>query len=136
MESDKAAEGGRPPGTGKALFSRRRRLILVGLLGILGLLVADLARAPRDQWITRALLVALDGYQAHVSPHLQRAGVGCRFRPSCSHYAEDALRARGAFGGSWRTAWRLLRCGPWTPDGTVDPAPDPVPRESAPKMLD
>ena len=49
-------------------------------------------------------------------------GGGCRFDPSCSHYAEDALRKYGAWRGSIMAAKRLLRCHPWH-DGGYDPVP-------------
>ncbi len=100
---------------------RRRRLkawiILFGLLLALGL---DLARPSRDQLSARVLLGAIHLYQATLSPMLGTAGVRCRFKPSCSHYAEGAVRKYGAWTGSWKTVWRILRCGPWTPAGTVD----------------
>ncbi|MFA5890612.1 MAG: membrane protein insertion efficiency factor YidD [Actinomycetota bacterium] len=44
----------------------------------------------------------------------------CRFVPSCSEYAVEALRANGLVIGVAQTAWRLLRCAPWT-DGGFDP---------------
>jgi putative membrane protein insertion efficiency factor len=50
----------------------------------------------------------------------------CRFHPSCSRYAFDALRTHGALRGSWLTLWRLLRCQPF---GT--PGFDPVPPATA-----
>jgi len=100
--------------------SRRRRLVVVALAAIL-LLGLDLARAPEHQLSARTLLAAIDLYQATLSPALGRAGVRCRFRPSCSHYAEGAIRKHGALGGSLRTAWRIARCGPWTEAGTYDP---------------
>ena len=46
----------------------------------------------------------------------------CRFQPSCSAYALEALRVHGAFRGTWLAARRLLRCHPWGDFG-----PDPVP---------
>lgn len=49
-------------------------------------------------------------------------GGQCRFHPSCSHYAEDAIRRRGALRGLGLAGWRILRCGPFTRGG-VDPAP-------------
>lgn len=52
-------------------------------------------------------------------------GVNCRFTPTCSHYGADAIRHHGALGGGWRAAWRILRCGPWTPKGTNDPVVTP-----------
>ncbi len=67
-----------------------------------------------------ALLRALvRGYRYFLSPLLAPA---CRFHPSCSEYAEDALRLHGALRGGWLSARRLCRCGPWHPGG-VDPVP-------------
>jgi putative membrane protein insertion efficiency factor len=51
-------------------------------------------------------------------------GAQCRFEPSCSHYAIDALRSHGAVAGSVLAARRVLRCNPWTPGG-YDPVPPP-----------
>lgn len=51
-------------------------------------------------------------------------GANCRFEPSCSHYAIDALRQHGAARGSLLAARRVLRCNPWTPGG-YDPVPPP-----------
>ena len=57
-------------------------------------------------------------------------GGQCRFYPSCSHYAERAIRVHGALKGGWMSAWRVARCGPFT-DGGVDHVPPPrPPRES------
>ncbi len=81
----------------------------------------DLSRAPGRQWSARALLWTLDVYQATLSPQLSSAGIRCRFNPSCSHFAEGAIRRQGALVGSARAAWRVVRCGPWTAMGTEDP---------------
>ena len=53
-------------------------------------------------------------------------GGQCRFYPSCSRFAEDAIRTHGAARGALLSAWRIARCGPFT-DGGVDPVP-PRPR--------
>jgi uncharacterized protein len=45
----------------------------------------------------------------------------CKYHPSCSEYALDAIRKHGLVRGSVRTGWRLLRCNPWS-HGGVDPA--------------
>ena len=45
----------------------------------------------------------------------------CKFHPSCSRYALDAIRKDGLLRGSVRAGWRLLRCNPWS-HGGVDPA--------------
>jgi len=49
-------------------------------------------------------------------------GGQCRFYPSCSHYAEEAVRTHGALRGSLLAAWRIVRCGPFTAGG-VDHVP-------------
>lgn len=59
------------------------------------------------------------GYRVLVSPML---GPSCRFAPSCSEYAEQALEMHGAWRGGWLAVGRLCRCGPWNPGG-YDPVP-------------
>ena len=104
--------------------SRRRTLAAVLLFGAF-LFGLDQSQAPAEQWSARVLLAGIDGYQAVLSPLLPRAGVRCRFTPTCSHYGEAAIRARGALLGGALASWRVLRCGPWTPYGTHDPPPVP-----------
>ncbi len=66
-------------------------------------------------------------YQVTLSGWL---GGQCRFFPTCSHYAEEAIRVHGAVKGSAMATWRIARCGPFT-DGGVDhvPARRTVPRK-------
>ncbi|MBI2552204.1 membrane protein insertion efficiency factor YidD [Candidatus Uhrbacteria bacterium] len=45
----------------------------------------------------------------------------CKFHPSCSEYAKGALLKHGIIRGTWRTAWRLLRCNPFSPGGVDEP---------------
>jgi putative membrane protein insertion efficiency factor len=59
------------------------------------------------------------GYQIVLSPLL---GGRCRFAPSCSHYAIEALERHGALRGLWLTIRRVGRCHPWGGSG-VDPVP-------------
>lgn len=99
---------------------RRRRRALLVALAILLPLALDLARPAPRQLSARGLIGAIHLYQATLSPRLGAVGVRCRFKPSCSHYAEGAIRKRGALVGSALAGWRVLRCGPWTPAGTVD----------------
>ncbi|HVS01635.1 MAG TPA: membrane protein insertion efficiency factor YidD [Thermoanaerobaculia bacterium] len=99
---------------------KRWRWRLAGL-ALLLLLAGDFARAPSRQLSARALVMAIHGYQATLSPAMPHLGVRCRFQPSCSRYAAGAIRRHGALGGSLRVGWRVARCGPWTPAGTVDP---------------
>jgi putative membrane protein insertion efficiency factor len=60
-------------------------------------------------------------YRYLISPLL---GPSCRFYPSCSEFADEALARHGALRGSWLTACRLCRCAPWHPGG-FDPVPEP-----------
>jgi putative membrane protein insertion efficiency factor len=59
------------------------------------------------------------GYRYAISPML---GVHCRFHPSCSEYALDALARHGGWRGSWLALKRLARCHPWR-SGGYDPVP-------------
>ena len=70
-----------------------------------------------------ALGVLVRAYRYFISPLLPPA---CRFYPSCSAYAEQALREHGALNGGWLAARRLCRCGPWH-SGGFDPVPDARP---------
>ena len=73
-------------------------------------------------------LLALVGlYRLLISPLL---GNNCRFEPSCSAYALEALRVHGAFRGSWLAARRIARCHPWGGAG-YDPVPDPGDKHDA-----
>ncbi len=57
-------------------------------------------------------------------------GAQCRFEPSCSHYAIEALHTHGALRGSAMAARRILRCNPWHPGGYDPVAPlSPSPQE-------
>ena len=66
------------------------------------------------------LIFLIRGYQRLISPLL---GPRCRFHPSCSRYAVEALQKHGAVRGSWLAIRRLGRCHPLNPGGE-DPVPD------------
>ncbi|MDH5377025.1 MAG: membrane protein insertion efficiency factor YidD [Gammaproteobacteria bacterium] len=59
------------------------------------------------------------GYQLFLSPYL---GNNCRFYPSCSHYAHEAIQVHGLLRGGWMSFRRLSRCHPWH-EGGLDPVP-------------
>jgi len=65
------------------------------------------------------LVGLLRAYQLLLSPML---GQRCRFYPSCSNYAIEAIRTHGAARGGWLAARRVCRCHPWHPGG-LDPVP-------------
>ncbi len=69
--------------------------------------------------LTGALLMLIRGYQLFISPLI---GPRCRFYPTCSHYALEALRVHGLRRGGWLALRRIFRCHPWHPGG-VDPVP-------------
>ncbi|RUM89451.1 MAG: membrane protein insertion efficiency factor YidD [Thermodesulfatator sp.] len=68
----------------------------------------------------RLLLALIRLYRLVLSPWLPGH---CRFYPSCSRYAEEALRRYGLLRGGWLSLKRLLRCHPWHPGG-YDPVPE------------
>lgn len=68
----------------------------------------------------RALIVVINGYRLVISPWI---GPRCRFLPTCSDYALDALAQYGAIRGGWLTVRRLARCHPFGGSG-FDPVPD------------
>jgi putative membrane protein insertion efficiency factor len=65
------------------------------------------------------LKVLIRGYQLVISPLL---GPRCRFYPSCSHYAMEAIETHGSLRGVWLTVKRISRCHPWH-EGGFDPVP-------------
>ena len=69
--------------------------------------------------IARALMAVVTGYRRFLSPLLPPR---CRFEPSCSAYALEALREHGAARGLWLAIARLARCHPFNPGG-YDPVP-------------
>lgn len=77
---------------------------------------AAVRRPSAAAWL---VIGVLTGYRRFVSPLL---GARCRFYPSCSAYALEAVRLHGAGWGSWLAARRLSRCHPFHPGG-LDPVP-------------
>jgi hypothetical protein len=71
--------------------------------------------------VSRALLAAVGFYSRAISPALPPR---CRFVPTCSAYAAEAVAVHGAGRGSWLALRRLLKCAPWHPGG-FDPVPAP-----------
>jgi len=74
--------------------------------------------------ITRLLTTLVKGYRLFISPAL---GASCRFEPSCSTYALQALEQHGALAGSYLSVRRIVRCQPWC-EGGHDPVPAQPPR--------
>jgi uncharacterized protein len=102
--------------------SRRWIFALAAVLFAVALLF-DWTRPPRQQ-ISVVLYqrLVLGGYRSLLKPLSDRF-LQCRFRPTCSHYSEEAMLAHGFPKGLWLTTARLIRCMPWVPPGTRDPVP-------------
>ena len=74
----------------------------------------------------RTILIQLiNAYRYLISPFL---GNNCRFYPTCSCYAQEAISRYGAIRGGWLSLRRLSRCHPWH-EGGIDPVPENLPRE-------
>jgi putative membrane protein insertion efficiency factor len=63
-------------------------------------------------------LAGIHGYQRAIAPLASRAGIQCRFTPSCSRYAEAVIARDGVVRGGWKSLKRIARCNPLTPPGT------------------
>ena len=73
----------------------------------------------RPSAAARVLMALITGYRRFISPLL---GARCRFAPSCSAYALEAVREHGALRGTWLAVRRIGRCHPFNPGG-FDPVP-------------
>jgi len=83
-------------------------------------MAAEVARAGMARRIAAGVLIGvIRAYQWVISPWL---GTNCRFEPSCSEYALEAIAAHGPLRGAWLAIRRLLRCHPWGGSG-YDPVP-------------
>ena len=86
----------------------------------------DMLALGREAWAflrrlpQRALILIVHGYRLLLKPWL---GNACRFEPTCSAYALEALGRHGAARGTLLTGWRVLRCHPWC-QGGLDPVPE------------
>ena len=76
-------------------------------------------RSPRYETMKYLLLGAINVYRWLLSPFL---GASCRFYPSCSTYALEAIERHGTLRGSWLAVKRISKCHPWHPGG-VDRVP-------------
>ena len=87
----------------------QRLLLAIAILAVIAVVFAD-----------RLALTGIAVYQRTLAPVAARAGVTCRFVPSCSHYAEVVIARDGIVRGGWQAIQRIARCTPATPMGTVD----------------
>jgi putative membrane protein insertion efficiency factor len=100
------------------------KVFLWSLLGLAVYLTAESALPASAQPTARISLALIHGYQATGSKLMESGGVHCRYQPTCSHYAEDAIAYYGTVSGVARAAGRIWRCSPWGGTG-YDPAVEP-----------
>ncbi len=79
--------------------------------------------------LTGFVQLLIRAYQLFISPLL---GPRCRFYPSCSHYAQEALQIHGLRRGGWLALRRIGRCHPWHPGGVDPRAASPCQRHASP----
>ena len=77
----------------------------------------SISKTERVSLLAYPLIFLIYLYRATLSPFI---GNSCRFEPTCSYYAEAALRKYGAVRGSWMALKRVFRCHPWH-EGGYDP---------------
>ena len=75
----------------------------------------------------RVLLALIRFYQKYISP-MKRGGT-CKYIPTCSEYARQAIEKHRALKGTVLAVWRLLRCNPFS-QGGIDPVPEVWPRKN------
>src|SRR5439155_24452608 len=97
--------------SGGSSFKSRATILSVLLLALIA------AATLNAQHVT---LAAIHAYQHRLSPLAARAGIRCRFEPTCSRYAEAVIRRDGVLRGGWTSIQRVARCNPLTPAGTRD----------------
>lgn len=86
------------------------------------------SRGPLARLVIWLMILPVRGYRLLLSPWL---GHACRFQPTCSAYAIEALDIHGPWRGAWLVLRRLARCNPWGGSG-YDPVP-PLPDRKTPK---
>ena len=84
--------------------------------------------SPTPRWPARMLINAIEIYRTMVSPLRPPS---CRFMPTCSQYAVDAVTEYGLVRGGWLAVVRLVKCGPWHRGGW-DPIPERHPLSERP----
>ncbi len=89
------------------------------------------SRPKRPNLVAQALMLGITGYQKYLSP--LKGAPSCRFVPSCSSYALEAVRVHGAAKGTVLAAIRVLKCQPLHPGG-FDPVPEPGMWKNKPRV--
>jgi uncharacterized protein len=118
LREQKAASQREMPTLWRRLLTPKSWLA-VGLIAV-SLIVADAARPPQKQLSVRIFVSAVADYHAYIHPFTERF-VRCRYRPTCSAYAVEAVRRYGIIKGGWMSLRRVASCQQSVPMGTWDP---------------
>jgi putative membrane protein insertion efficiency factor len=107
--------------------SLRNRLLrpepwLAVVLAAVILFGGDTLRPPREQLSVHLFALSVDGYHRYLHP-ITSHFVRCRYRPTCSNYAVEAVRKYGILKGGWMSVRRIASCRSSVPMGTQDPVP-------------
>ena len=100
---------------------KSRKVVAWTLFALCFYLSGEALLPPAWQPTARLSIALIHGYQATGSHLMEAGGVRCRYTPTCSHYAEDAISHYGTVNGGLRAAGRIFRCSPWGGCG-YDPA--------------
>jgi putative membrane protein insertion efficiency factor len=90
------------------------------MLVVVLLFAADAMRPPQSQVSIRLFAASVDGYHRYLHPLTGRF-IRCRYTPTCSAYAVEAVRKYGIAKGGWMGLRRIASCNSSVPMGTVDP---------------
>jgi uncharacterized protein len=97
-------------------------LCSTAVLAVLTLFTADALRPPQTQLSARAFSFSVDLYHRYLHP-ITSHYIRCRYRPTCSAFAVQAVRRYGIAKGGWLSLRRIASCRPSVPMGTSDPVP-------------
>src|SRR3954469_1858256 len=112
-------------------LTRRTKIIWIAAAVIAAAAVLDWARPPaRQASVSLYEAAVIKPYRLFLRP-MSSHFIRCPYRPTCSQYSTEAMRAYGFPIGAWMTTKRLFRCMPWVPYGTRDPVPPPHAKGSA-----
>ena len=98
------------------------QLWLAAILLVLLLFVADALRPPQNQLSVRLFAASVAAYHQMLHPITGRF-IRCRYSPTCSRYAVEAVRKYGILKGGWMSVRRIASCRSSVPMGTRDPVP-------------
>ena len=110
------------PATGPARWLKRPETWLAAILVLAMFFGADAMRSPGDQVSVRLFAATVEGYHRFLHPVTGRF-IRCRYSPTCSDYAVQAVQKYGIAKGGWMGLRRIASCRPSVPMGTVDPVP-------------